>query len=1260
MCLAQRYALCGVGDSRATVAISTSPEINLFHLNSQASKQKKTSKGAFDDVLSDLLADDGDPPRRTRTPARALGPGRGGAPPSHGGKRSLLDDDFFSKLAEEAEKDDEVSDVSEADPLALLGSMKDMDDMDADLFGTKKKPSSAPSQAGGRGSGIRGPKNLEESPKPGERLRVSETEDTGTEDRKSSSAPAASARGYRKFSFADDDDINSSDPGRKDTDDPFSGLLDDLPGERKDSDRKAGPSASEAPSTKKEETAPPAGTGSHPKKRDELTFDEDGDELIDALGFDESPRGRGGVLERKTQRDNPQPARTKLDEILGRGTAPRLLERPPTGEKKELQAEKNPTVKEPVLGEDEFMFGSYMPTMASTPEGRQSRRQSVRFSTEDVSGVSPDKKSKPPTPGTPRANKTAADWLGLKQEEEEKVEEPALESLKPPVSPSTSVGNRTPISASRPPSGAKATDTPSASPSSAKTSQPARRPEASAPPEEEDWLAGTLTRKKSPGVVRADNKKTGQQDFLGPGEEVDLDTFLGKRSSSPAVRRGAEESPGPSKEHSSPLPWENPRRQTTPPPPPPPPAAPGREDRPKAERISYFVQHFSTGSPAAPYPASTPSSVPLPAENVQGTGHPPVHWAHPSLLRSGASVSVWCLPQSQHPPLPAQRQVEGNTPAAMPQQVTLSADSLQQLLLQQQLVQSQLWGLGGVALQKQLREGELHPGEQVSEARLIQLEGQVRKLQLERDQAQMLLESVQQRHKQDLELMESTHRCTSDLARSQSRQRDAHLRQENEDLQERLAGLARLGEQERAGLQAQYQQRLAKAQQERDREVERLRELQRKSILEMKKDHEVQVQRLKRLKDEEIDAVTSATSQTRSLTGVIEQMEHFSHRLGELSSRVESTHEHAAQGLEVGARHRDEQLRVLQDRLSQQQRDMAGERARMEEVIARMETRLAEQQRQLEKERWKVTAEQAKAESALRVLEEERRTLTQNITMEREELQRAKSALLEEQQAVMQRCAEERRRLAAEWAELHAKEKLVQERAERDSNRALERDAHREGSIISLAQEQAELKLRAGELKLREEAACRDREAQQRESEELQREKDRLSGAALHLKTRAEQVEAFSKLAAEKYEEGERALQEARQVASEHQARLRGIHQQMERLRQQEQHLHQERMRLTEQRRDLEQLRQGLPVTPLLLPQAPTLPGFAPAFTSTQLLVPREALRPLSLPDTAPELQARLALLRHTAEKDKDFLQDEQFFLETLKKAPYNSAFHTA
>lgn len=57
-------------------------------------------------------------------------------------------------------------------------------------------------------------------------------------------------------------------------------------------------------------------------------------------------------------------------------------------------------------------------------------------------------------------------------------------------------------------------------------------------------------------------------------------------------------------------------------------------------------------------------------------------------------------------------------------------------------------------------------------------------------------------------------------------------------------------------------------------------------------------------------------SLSRSLTMVIDQMEQFSSRLGELSSRVESTHEHTAQGLEQGARHRDEQLRSTSDTLT--------------------------------------------------------------------------------------------------------------------------------------------------------------------------------------------------------------------------------------------------------------------------------------------------------------------------------------------------------
>uniref|UniRef100_A0A8C8IPK1 Fas-binding factor 1 C-terminal domain-containing protein n=1 Tax=Oncorhynchus tshawytscha TaxID=74940 RepID=A0A8C8IPK1_ONCTS len=1152
--------------------------LKMLQQRNLRAKQKKGQKSSIDDMLGDLLGDD-DFPVKAKALAREAG--RLGPPlPSHSGKRSLLgDDDFFSKLAEEAEND-EGSDVSEADPTALLESMKDIDDMDADLFGSKKKPSSAPAQS--KGSGIGGP--TKNPPKSGNKLKGGISDEPDIEEKKPSSAPASTARGYKRFSFTNFDD-------------PLADLLDDLPIEDKNEPKitkKAPPEKSvlppDSPIIKKKETASPTPV---PKKRDELTFDDDEDDLMDALGFGESPKEspkkKETVLIPKNESSSelPQRARTRLDEILGRGTSPRLLERPPTGERKDppQQQEKQkhhqetPTTKDPFLEED-LTFGSYQPTLVTTPEGRHSRRQSVRFSTEDNSASSPEKKPKPITPTTltPTFSRPAADWLGLSQDDEEEPP-PVPEPLKTPSS--SSVGSKPSSSGNHIPQ--PSTETPNTSFKYSKPVGPSVEVSASQK-HEDDWLSGALSRKKTQSSTQSEEKRTTQEDFLGFGDEVDLESFLSKRGSSPASRR--KEASTPNKE---------------------------------------------PGEPSHRQPSPTAHSTPV--------------------------------REDQFRPVPQQSQMQNTAPVVQPQ-VSLSANSLQKLLLQQQL-ESQLLGLGGAVdvagLQRQKRDTEKQNGDLALQARIIKLEGQVRSLQQELDQNQILLESVQQRHKQDTELMENTHRARVKLLDDSAAQREARARQECEDLAERLATVTRIAEQERMELQAKHQRRLAQTQQDRDREVERLRDLQRKSILEMKKDHEDQVQRLKRLKDEEIDAVTSATSQTRSLTVVIEQMEHFSHRLGDLSSRVESTHENTAQGLEQGARQRDEQLRVMQDRLGQQQRAMAEERTRLKEVIAKMDTQLAEQQRQLEKERWRVNAEQAKADSSQRGLDEERRSLTQHISMEREELERAKSALLEEQQQVMQRCAEERRKLAAEWTQFHTQEKQRQDRAEREASRALERDAHREGSIISMAQEQVDLKLRAGELKQHEAAVAREREALERQREELDREKERLSGTGLQLKTRAQEVEAFSKLASEKYNEGEKALQESRQVETEHQTRLRSIHSQMERLRQQEQHLHQERMKMTEQRREMEALKHSLPITPFPQSMAPIFTDFRPVLAVPQMASTKAVRQPpplVSSPDST-ELQARLALLRHTAEKDRDFLQDEQFFLDTLKKAPYNSAFHT-
>ncbi|XP_019958607.2 fas-binding factor 1 homolog isoform X6 [Paralichthys olivaceus] len=1107
-----------------------------------AAKQRdRPSKSLFeDDDLLDSLFDDKKPSVRGR--AARSGPLT----------RSSASDNIFSMLAEEVKKDGG-------------GDTEDLDDMDAELFASIKKPSSAPAQTKTLGKEV--PKK--DSTALENNANSEGGDEPGTGGKKPNSAPASSARNYRKFSFSDcgDDEGLGQTPYNDDLDDPLADLLDDLlPDETKPVTK----ASVQPPKPEQLLQSPSASpifknrTSKAVKAPADITLDDDKDDLMDALGFDSdknNPRKKETSLwPNKKRSEPPQRARTRLDEILEGLPSPSLLERPLTGERKEQplsrerqQQGKTTGVEEQRLEED-LTFGSYQPTLGSMPEGRQSRRPSVRFSTEDVSVSTTDMKPKPTTP-TPARHRNSADWLGLKTNDDNTfLKDETKTSAESPNAPSSPLLERKPSLIG--------SNTTSTARMPVETPAKQTKPEVSTTQkkeEEDDWLAGVLSRKKTVSASNSEAKQSKQEDLFDQGEELDLESFVSKPVTSRAPR--------------------------------------GREET---------VSSFRETSPAAP-------PTPVGEETAEQ------------------------VPQQNKMP---------NTSTTVQQQATFSADNLQQLLQQQQMqMQSQLLSFGGVVdagVQQRLIEHQ-PGGYPALQVRLIQLEGQVKTLQLERDQSQMMLESVQQQHKQDMELMENTHKARVKLLEESAAQREMRARQDYDDLMERLAAVTRSAEQERSELQAQYQRKLAQAQQERDREVERLRDLQRKSISEMKKDHEDQLQRLKRLKDEEIDAVTSATSQTRSLTVVIEQMEQFSSRLGELSSRVESTHEHTAHGLEQGARHRDEQLRIMQDRLAQQQKAMAEERTHLKEIISRMDTQLNEQQRQLEKERWKVTGEQAKAESTQRGLEEERRSLTMQMSMEREELERAKSALLEEQKSVMQHCAEERRKLAAEWAHFHALEKQRHERAEREVGSLLEK---REGSILSLAQEQADLKLRTAEVKQKEMSVAQEREHLERLREELNREKDKISSTGLRLKTRAQEVEAFSKLAADKYEEGERALQEAKRVEADHDARLRNIQTQTERLRQQERIL-QERIRLNQQQKT-ERLVEEPHVTSLqLIP--PILPDSL--MTNPELSSTLSAPTSTSFANTKPMmLQASLALWKYTAEKDREYLQEENIFLENLKK----------
>ncbi|NXC02806.1 FBF1 factor, partial [Orthonyx spaldingii] len=197
---------------------------------------------------------------------------------------------------------------------------------------------------------------------------------------------------------------------------------------------------------------------------------------------------------------------------------------------------------------------------------------------------------------------------------------------------------------------------------------------------------------------------------------------------------------------------------------------------------------------------------------------------------------------------------------------------------------------------------------------------------------------------------------------------------------------------------------------------------------------------------------------------------------------------------------------------------------------------------------------------------------------------------------------------------------------------------------------------------------------------------------------REEQIHALAERSARERQDGERALREARGIQAEQRERLRAVQEQREQLRQQEQRLQQanpspcpspgrprrepgpfptgassfparqERRSLARQRERLLQLRDELapgalgtlletgPASALGLLRSPS--AAAPAAPGARGLLPG-LLPPVGmfLGDGGERLGSaalygHLLLLKHRAQMDHDFLENEQIFLESLKKGP--------
>ncbi|XP_002731197.1 fas-binding factor 1 homolog [Saccoglossus kowalevskii] len=1182
---------------------------------------------SLDDVLGDLLGSDDDTPTTKK---------KFGFQSSPKPRRVDDDPDFYSNLAAEL-GESELSEVSDADMTDVNKVLHDMGDMDDDLLGSlkrKSKPSKAepekqpPPTRRGKDAVISKPDTKDIDDELSKLLNQSLKDNS--QPKSSQSKPRYDLSKQRKSI-----DYTSLPV---DEEDPLKGLISDDEDDEKSETKKAAESTpSDTTYELPVQTEKPKVTKVPKKRKDDIDLGDDIN-VLDALGFDDSPRPG-----KKVGKDDDEilKAKSKVNELFGSrpSSASKSLERPPTGERRQFVLDKKYTKPKPDAKEqkpEDYTFGGYMPSSVTTPPtsraatpgsrgGTAGSRRSVRFADSDSDEGGSKNRLSASLPidshrqsdrlgisGSPPKSDSTSDWLGLSTGNKDP------EPIKPKV-------NNTPMITSTP---------------------------------------------KSSG-------KTSSADYLGLGDDIDVDSLAQPQLTPPKRATTPDESgldlfSTPDKrDTTSPFPWDSSQHRIRTP--------------------DYMETTDEATTVKSPRTAAMAEQL---AQINQFEDDPPKR--RPP-VDGGKKEPKWRQElkqkQQQQQPRQQQRSPPRDIPPSSPQLPSSSftaptitdfsrkQEEIRQqqeklkIMQQQQQVEKELF-----IQEQQRRQEEEHRRlqEQLINTKMqssipqmtmldssdmslsIAMQNQIRKLELEKKYLEETLESCQKRFYEDLQTMEMTHRNRLKIVEEASERREQRLKQENDEIAMQSLAKLKILEQQKTDLISSHHNKIMEYEDQKLTEIGKLKALHRSTLEELVKDHQLEINRIKRTHESEIDTVRGTHTHTRALQTVIDQVSANAKDLGSLQHKVESQHYSNLDEREIEARQKDEQLKILQQRLSRQQEDNDRERAKLQELISRMESHMSEQAKQLEQERWRVKQEESKLNSLQISLDEERKMLTERMTSERIEIQKAKDNLLTEQKTIMGQLYEERKALAAERAQVSASQKILMEAKQREGTKTMQVEAEREGLMSSLAEQKAELVGKNMTLKQQEETLAKERRALQAYKEELEVEKIKLHDVAETLRKRSLEIAESVNEAAIVKEEGEKAFETSHKIQSEHDQRIASIQSQIKLLRSTEKQIAQDRLHLAKEQKALEEIRGSImctkcggPVsvytgTPSSVSPAPVaIQTTAPTMQAMQTTINKDdVLQELVV---QAEMDRTLRMWRISAEKDKAFLEEETYFLESLK-----------
>ncbi|XP_076073940.1 uncharacterized protein LOC143045365 [Mytilus galloprovincialis] len=556
-------------------------------------------------------------------------------------------------------------------------------------------------------------------------------------------------------------------------------------------------------------------------------------------------------------------------------------------------------------------------------------------------------------------------------------------------------------------------------------------------------------------------------------------------------------------------------------------------------------------------------------------------------------------------------------------------------------------------------------------------EARIRKLEIEIDCANSLLESTKRRHQDEIKDIESSYNTRLQMLEETHTSKEKRLREENEYMMSQHLTKIRGIEQDKSDIITQNFKKIEEIEREKMEDLSKVKEIHRNAIEQLRKDHEESIQRLKSAKNSQIEAVAISHDTTRSLAVAVEMIQTNARDVGELQKKLDQWHSMGMDEREIAIRSKDEQLKILQERLRKQQDDNDNERKRLEDLITRLETQIREQSRVHDEERWSLKQEHNRMQSLQTTLEEERRLWTEQQARERTNIEKIRESLLEEQKSVLTQLHRERQALAEERTQFMVTQKTHRDDLENYTVKLSQAKTEFDAIMKVISEEKSKSYSRKEELTKEEQRIEEEGSKLQSEKAKQKAKEDELIEHAQLIKEKSEQVDEYYLEANSKYEEGMMALEASQRIEAEENQRLDKIHKQMQSLQNKEKQISEERLRLSKEKKEVENLRSAALCPNCRSPSSGnkmvvmqtnghmtngTVSDQFPGVPATTYPVHyQNTSRPqsghVSLNSVTESIKAdrSIRMWKMEAFKDQKYLEEESLFLYTLKQMPYSN-----